>query len=158
MPILAGIFSKKDKHLRHNNPSKSSSSTAPAPSAAAGGKSLRVVDDGHKGHPPAPFTTSATSIATDYVLPEISLPAENGGFDDAISITASSSCAHPHPPTSSRSPYTQPTASPSSSMLRLVNPFRKKSPSGDSQSMYFPLRTPGSSSPVDKHAVDAPCT
>ena len=140
MPILAGIFSKKDKHTRHISPSKSSS---PTPAAApAGGQTLRLVGDGGKAHAPAPFN-SAPSITTDYVLPDINLVSgENGGFDDAISITASSSSAHP--PNSSGNLYTQPVASASSSMLRLVNPFRRKTPSGDSQSESFSSYLPSS--------------
>ena len=134
MPILAGIFSKKDKHTRHVSPSKFSS-PSPAATSSATGLTVRVVDDGHKGHAPAPFN-SAPSISTDYVLPEISLSGENGALDDAISITASSSA---HPPSPSGNLYAQPIASSSSSMLRLVNPFRRKSPSSDSQSESFLL-------------------
>jgi hypothetical protein len=133
MPILAGIFSKKDKHTRYNSPSKPSSPT-PAAAISADGPTIRVVDDGHKARAPTPLTTPP-STATDYVLPEINfLAAENAGFDDATSITASSSCAHP--PSSSGNLYTQPVA-PSSSKLRLVNPFRRKSPSGESHSESF---------------------
>jgi hypothetical protein len=125
MPILAGIFSKKDKNTRHKPPSNSSF-FAPAAALSAGTSTLRVVDDGHKGPAPAPRTVT-TSISTDYVLPEISLfSAENGAVDDTISITASSSSAHP--PSSSGNLYNQPIASSSSSKLRLINPFRKKIP------------------------------
>src|SRR5258706_6634043 len=94
MPILAGIFSKKDKHNRRNSPPKSSPGPA-TPLTAVDGPTIRVVNDAHDPPAPSPFN-SAPSFATDYVLPELSLlSAENGPLDDAISITASSSSAHP---------------------------------------------------------------
>lgn len=153
MPILAGIFSKKDKHNRQISPPKSKPSPSPASSfSAVDGPTIRVVGDTHKPPAPSPAPSpfnSAPSFPTDYVLPEISLlSAENGAFDDAISITASSSSAHPPSPSA-----TQPVP-PSSSILRLVNPFRKKSPSGDSQceSFHWLIPAPGTSSPPSRHA------
>ena len=155
MPVLAGIFSKKDK-----SKSKSSSPTLAAPPSASaggsGGSTIRVVDDPNKSHAQSqpqpqpqfqsPFT-SAPSLPTDYVLPEISLfSADNGALDDAISITASSSSAHP--PSSSPTLVTQPVAPTSSSMLRLVNPFRKKSPSGNTHCESLHPSIPPTCEPV----------
>ena len=153
MPVLAGIFSKKDK-----SKSKPPSPTVAAPPSASagggGGSTIRVVDDPSKSQSQSqpqpqiqsPFT-SAPSLPTDYVLPEISLlSADNGALDDAISITASSSSAHP--PSSSPTLVTQPVASTSSSMLRLVNPFRKKSPSGNTHCESFHPSIPPTCEPV----------
>jgi hypothetical protein len=134
MPKLAGIFSKKDKHT-HTQPNSPTKSSA----AAAGPSTIRVVDDPNKSTAQSPFTSEPT-LPIAYVLPEISLlSADNGAPDDAVSITASSSSVHPHPPSSS-------VATSSSSVLRLINPFRKKSPNGHTQCESFSLSIPGPAS------------
>lgn len=118
MPLLSGLFSKKDKSTSNNHlkvPSHHREPKQPKP-GYPGGRYSTAID---RAAPPSP--------SKEYVLPDLDLPSDSNGFGGSQGTA--------------NSIYSNASASKSVSKLKLGNPFRRKNSSPDPGEYCPPQRT-----------------